>query len=146
MKKQSPRKHKPIHASVPMLVNRLLNETVESVEEHTMITAFQFGVATSHHYDYLQRMANMLNIANQSKPSDYLLGMVANINYLAAAVQTRYNAHGKFGVSGDELNLMRRLVQAYDDYWKRQTTNLYNDCAYELNAFYADLATEKAAA
>lgn len=144
MKKSNSRKHKPIHASVPMLVNRLLNETVESVEEHTMITAFQFGVATQQHYDYLVRMANMLNIANQSKPSDYLLGMVANINHLAAAVQARYNAHGKFGVSGDELSLMRRVVQAYDDYWKRQTTNLYNDCAYELNAFYMELESEAA--
>jgi hypothetical protein len=111
-----------------------------------MITAFQFGVATQQHYDYLQRMANMLNIANQTKPSDYLLGMVANINHLAAAVQARYNAHGKFGVNGEELSLMRRLVQAYDDCWKRQTTNLYNDCAYQLNAFYVDLAAQKAAA
>ena len=146
MKKSTPRKHKPIHASVPMLVNRLLNETVESVEEHTMITAFQFGVATSHHYDYLQRMANMLNIANQTKPSDEAEHVRVHLNWLAEAIFERYERLGKFGTSGLQLSLMRRLVQAYDDYWKRQTTNLYNDCAYELNAFYADLESQKVAA
>jgi hypothetical protein len=138
------KKHKPIHASVPMLLNRLVNENVESLEERAMLMAFQYGVATKQHYDYLVRMANMLNIANQAKPSDYLLGMVETINSLAQTIQQRYNTHGKFGISAHDLTLMRELVQAYDDYWKRQTTTLYNNCAYELNAFYAELESEAA--
>lgn len=146
MKKSSPRKHKPIHASVPMLVNRLVNENVESLHERNVITAFQYGVATEQHYDYLVRMANMLNIAQQSKPSDLALSLVTNINHLAQCVSERYNAHGKFGVSAPELSLMRKLVTAYDEYWKRQTTTLYNDCVHELNAFYADLKQDKVAA
>ena len=135
--------HKRIHASVPMLVNRWVNENVESLHERNVITAFQYGVATQQHYDYLVRMANMLNIAQQSKPSDLALSLVTNINHLAASVSQRYNAHGKFGVSALELSLMRKLVTAYDDYWKRQTTTLYNDCVHQLNAFYADLAKNK---
>lgn len=140
------KKHRPIHASVPMLVNRLVNENVESLHERNMVVAFQYGVATQQHYDYLVRMANMLNIAQQSKPSDLALSLVTNINYLAQCVSWRYNAHGKFGVSAAELTLMRKLVTAYDEYWKRQTTTRYNDCVYELNAFYADLAKNKVAA
>jgi hypothetical protein len=140
------KKHKPIHASVPMLVNRLVNENVESLEERAMLMAFQYGVATKQHYDYLVRMANMLNIANQAKPSDELENVRVHLNWLAEAIFERYERLGKFGTSGLQLSLMRRLVQAYDDYWKRQTTNLYNDCAYELNAFYADLETQKVAA
>ena len=140
------KQHKPIRASVPMLVNRLLEQNVETLQENSMLMAFQYGVATKQHYDYLVRMANMLNIANQSKPSDFLLGMVESINSLAQTVQQRYNNIGKFGLSAHDLTLMRELVLAYDDYWKRQTTTLYNDCAYELNAFYADLAAQKAAA
>ena len=144
MKKSSPRKHKPIHASVPMLVNRLLNETVESVEEHTMITAFQFGVATQQHYDYLERMANMMNIANQSKPSEAAQALYRMLTFLAALIGRRYNQHGKFGINGIELQHLRKSIASYDDYWKRQTTNLYNDCAYELNAFYMELESEAA--
>lgn len=139
------KKHKPIHASVPMLVNRLVNENVESLQERAMLMAFQYGVATRQHYDYLVRMANMLNIAQQSKPSDLALSLVTNINHLAQIIQQRYNAHGKFGLNAHDLTLMRALVIAYDEYWKRQTTTLYNNCAYELNAFYADQEEGKAA-
>jgi hypothetical protein len=139
MRKQTHRKH--THASVPMLVNRLLNENVETLQERAMIMAFQYGVATKQHYDYLVRMANMMNIANQLKPCDFTQDMSETINHLAAEIQERYNKHGKFGVSAHDLTTMRELAMAYDDYWKRQTTNLYNDCAYQLNAFYEELAS-----
>lgn len=142
MKKQRPRKQ--IHASVPMLVNRLLNENVETLQELSMVMAFQYGVADKQHYDYLVRMANMMNIANQIKPCDFTNDMKEHINHLAADIQARYNKHGKFGVCAHDLMLMRELVLAYDDYWKRQTTNLYNECAAELNAFYEDLEYERA--
>lgn len=129
------KQYKPRGTSVPMLVNRLVNDNVESMEEFGMLTAFQYGVATIKHYDYLVRMANMMNIANQTKPSDLALSLVTNLNWLASAILERYNAHGKFGLSAQELSLMRKLVLAYDSYWKAQTTTLYNNCAYELNAF-----------
>lgn len=142
MRKQAHRKH--THASVPMLINRLLEEHVESLHEHGMVTAFQYGVATKQHYDYLVRMANMMNVANQSKPSAEAEQIKTNLNHLAKSIFDRYKREGKFGVSGLHLQLMKRLVAAYDDYWKRQTTNLYNECVAELNAFYADLANKKA--
>ena len=142
MRKQLHRKH--THASVPMLVNRLLEEHVESLEEHSMVMAFQYGVATKQHYDYLVRMANMMNIATQTKPSESALGMVQEINALAQSIFNRYTEHSKFGVAGLELDQMRHIVRAYDDYWKRQTTNLYNQCVAELKAFYADLENNKA--
>lgn len=140
------KKYQQKDKSVPMLVNRLVNETVETLEEHSMIVAFRFGVATKEHYDYLVRMANMLNIANQTKPGDEVKRIADHISWLANEICERYNRHGKFGVSGQELTLMRQLVAAYDDYWKRQTTTLYNNCAYELNAFYADIEQERTAA
>lgn len=142
MRKQTHRKQ--LHASVPMLVNRLLEEHVESLEERTMVVAFQYGVATKQHYDYLVRMANMMNIATQTKPSESALGMVQEINALAQSIFNRYTEHGKFGVAALELDQMRHIVRAYDDYWKRQTTNLYNQCVAELQAFYADLSNNKA--
>ena len=138
------KKHRPIHPSVPMLVNRMVNETVETLAEHNVIVAFRFKVAQKEHYDYLVRMANMLNIAYQCKPSDEAHHIYNHLDALAKAIFERYGRVGKFGVLGDELTLMRKLVLAYDAYWKRQTTTLYNHCAYELNAFYAELAQEKA--
>lgn len=141
MRKQAHRKS--LHASVPMLVNRLLEEHVESLEERAMVVAFQYGVATKQHYDYLVRMANMMNIANQKKPSPAASGLVIELNQIAADVFTRYQTHNKFGLSGTQLDVLRMIVGSYDDYWKRQTTNLYNECIYELKAFYDELKKQR---
>lgn len=145
MSKNRNKKHKPFHASVPMLVNRVVNDTIEGKEELAMLNAFQFGIATRQEYDYLIRMANMLNIAANYKAVDNLKQSVDAINFLAKLILERYQSTGKFGVNGDELAALRNVVTFYDSFWKRQTTTLYNDCAAEMNAFYADLEEKRAA-
>ena len=128
-----------------MLVNRKLNENIESIEEFSMLTAFQYGHATKAHFDYLIRMANMLSCAAQTKALPRLAAQVDAINYLAKLVLDRYHNTAKFGVTAQELSAMRDLVRFYDDFWKRQTTDLYNTCAHELNAFYVDVAQKRQA-
>jgi len=145
MKKRN-KKHKPFHPSVPMLVNRVVNDTVEGTEEIAMVNAFQFGTATQSDYDYLIRMANMLNIAANYKRSENLKPSVKAINFLAKLILERYQSTGKFRVYADELGALRNLINFYDSFWKRQTTNLYNDCIAELNAFYEELEDKRAAA
>lgn len=130
--------------SVPMLINRLLHQNVETLEENLMITAFQYGIADKQHYDYLTRMANMLNIANQYKPSDVGLSLATNLTWLTENIAEHYNAHGNFRLSVINLKLMRATVHAYDLYWKTQTTHFYNKCVAELSAFYAELGQQKA--
>ena len=145
MKKRN-QAYKPKPVSLPMLVNRKLNENIESIEEFSMLTAFQYGHANKAHFDYLVRMANMLNCAAQIKASARSFIQVDAINYLAKLVLDRYQRTAKFGVNAAELIAMRKLVRFYDDFWKRQTTDLYNLCAYELNEFYSEIAQQKQAA
>lgn len=145
MTKKRNKKHKPFHASVPMLVNRVVNDIVEGTEELAMLNAFQFGTAVQSDYDYLIRMANMLNIAANYKNVESLKVEVNAINFLARLILERYQSTGKFGVNSDELSAMRNVVTFYDSFWKRQTTNLYNDCVYELNAFYQEMEEKRAA-
>lgn len=144
MKKRN-KSYKPKQTSVPMLINRLVHENVETLEENAMITAFKYGVATKENYDYLVRMANMLNVALQKKPSEFALNLVAKVNALAKSIFERYQKTSKFGLNAEELKTMRVIVEDYDSYWKRQTTTLYNVCVEELNLFYADLAEKRAA-
>jgi len=144
MKKRN-KKYKPSHASVPMLVNRVMNDTVEGKEEFAMLNAFQFGTATRNEYDYLIRMANTLNIAANYKADEGLKESVKAINFLAKLILERYQSTGKFRVYGDELAALRNLVTFYDSFWKRQTTNLYNDCIAELNAYYKEIEEKRAA-
>jgi hypothetical protein len=139
------KKHKPIVASVPMLVNRAMNDTIEGKEELAMLNSFQFGTATRDEYDYLIRMANTLNIAANYKADEGLKESVKSINFLAKLILERYQSTGKFRVYSDELAALRNLVTFYDSFWKRQTTNLYNDCIAELNAFYQEIEEKRAA-
>lgn len=145
MSKKRNKKYKPSHASVPMLVNRVMNDTIEGKEELAMLNAFQFGTATRDDYDYLIRIANTLNIAANYKADEGLKESVKAINFLAKLILERYQSTGKFRVYSDELAALRNLVTFYDSFWKRQTTNLYNDCIAELNAFYQEIEEKRAA-
>jgi hypothetical protein len=143
--KKRNKNHKRIQASVPMLVNRVMNDTIEGKDELAMLNAFQFGLATRDEYDYLTRITNTLNIAANYKDDEELKESVVAINFLAKLILERYESTGKFRVYSDELGALRNLVTFYDSFWKRQTTNLYNDCVAELNAFYKELQEKRAA-
>lgn len=144
MKKRN-KAYKPKQTSVPMLINREIHKTVESLEEHAMLSAFQFGYAVKDHFDYLVRMANMLNIAGQTKKLKGLQVYVNEINEIAENIKRRYSLTGKFGTTATELTKMRELVKFYDQFWKLQTTTFYNECVYELNAYYVELSEKRAA-
>jgi len=141
MKKRS--KHKPLQTSIPMIVNRLVHQNIETAQEHSIILAFQFGLAQKEHFDWLGRMSNMLNIALQIKPSETGLQLVAAFSALSKRIFSRYEKTGKLGVAGEELVLLRKLVGECDQFWKRESTSLYNQCVAELNAFYLDLAEQR---
>lgn len=144
MKKRN-KSYKPRQTSIPMLVNREIHETVERLEEHQMLSAFQYGYAVKEHFDYLVQMANMLNIAGQQKNLKGLQAYVDAINKIAGNIKGRYNLTNKFGTTATELTGMRDLVKFYDKFWKLQTTTFYNECVAELNAYYAELKEKRAA-
>lgn len=142
-KKPRNKKHKPIETSVPMMVNREIHKTVETLQENLMITAFQFGAATKKHYDYLVRIGNMMNIANQLKPTPAAEQLRDLGVALSKDILERYNKTGKFGVSSAQLLAMREFVKHYDIYWKAESTTLYNRCVFELNAFYQEIEDKR---
>ena len=145
MKKRN-KAYKPRPTSVPMLVNREIHKTVESIEEHQMLSAFQYGYAVKDHFDYLVRMANMLNIAGQFKKLKGLQAYVDAINDIAKRIKGRYELTNKFGTTAVELTKMRELVKFYDSFWKHYTTTFYNECVFELNAYYAEIEEKRKAA
>jgi len=144
MKKKT-KKYQPKPVSHPMLVTRLLEEKVEAMNEHSMLTAFQYGVATKEHYDYLTQMANLLNIASNKKELKATSAYVDNLMKIVKSILDRYKAKGKLGVAGEELTRLREFVRDYQQFWVRQTVSLYNECVAELNAFYADVNERRAA-
>lgn len=138
--------YKPRGTSVPMLVNREIHKTVETLQENAMLLAFRTGHAQPMHFDHLAMMANMMEIASQTKPTPMAELLAKRFKAMASSVKDRYERTGKLGLSGLEIGWMKEHLKAYDDYWKLQTTTFYNNCVYELNAFYADLKKERVAA
>lgn len=145
MSKKRTKRYQPKPVSHPMLVTRKLEENIEAMNEHSMLTAFQFGVATVEHYDYLTQMANLLNIASQKKDLNATKAYVDSLMAIVKSILDRYHAKGKLGVAGEELMRLREFVRDYQEFWVRQTTTFYNICVFELNAFYAELAEKRAA-
>ena len=143
--KKRNKSYKPKQTSVPMLINRLVHENVETLEENVIILAFRSGFATKEHYDNLVKMANMMNIASTTKPCVESKGLKYWLNYMAMEILKRYEKTGKFGLSGTDLGVLKKIVEVYDLYWKRQTTAFYNECIAELLAFYEDVKESMAA-
>lgn len=137
--------HKPIQTSVPMLINRLVHQNVETLEENITILAFRSGFATKEHYDNLVKMANMMNIASTTKPCVESESLKYWLNFVAMEIFRRYEKTGKFGLSGTELGVLKKTVEAYDLYWKKQTTTFYNECIAELLAFYEEVKEKRLA-
>jgi len=133
------KKYKPKPVSHPMLVTRKLEENIEDMNEHSLLTAFQYGVATKEHYDYLVQMGNLLNIASNKKSLKSTSEYVKHLMEIIKSILDRYHAKGKLGVAGEELKRLREFVQDYQQFWVRQTTTFYNECVSELNLFYSDL-------
>lgn len=146
MKKKRNKKYTPKPVHHPMLVTRKLEENVEVMNEHTMLTAFQYGVATKEHFDYLTQMSNLLNIASKKKQLKVTSEYVKHLMAIVKSILDRYHEKGKLGVAGEELTRLRQFVGDYQQFWIRQHVGLYNECVAELNAFYAELKEQRLAA
>jgi hypothetical protein len=89
-------------------------------------------------------MANMMNIASTTRPCAESKSLKHWLNYVALEIFRRYEKTGKFGLSGTELGVLKKTVEAYDLYWKKQTT-FYNECIAELLAFYEEVKEKRLA-
>lgn len=134
MKKRIPRP-----TSVPMLINREIHKTVETLHENAMVLAFRIGIATKQHFDQLVMMVNMMEIATQIKPCAYGEGIRDKLNLLASKVKSRYDLVHELNMCKADIDMLTKATFEYDEYWKMQTTTLYNQCGDELNAFYGDI-------
>ena len=143
-RKHSRRKVRP--CSAPMLVNRGLHQVAIATQEHQLVEAFSAGWATTHHYDCLVDMRNVLTLAAAYKDRDdaSALTITEAMRIPLANIRERYERTGRMGVTGEELQLIRAFVSFYGDFWLRQPVALYEMACDELGKHNLNLA-EKAA-
>lgn len=141
-RKHSPRRPRPI--SAPMLINRGLQETAIQTVELQIVEAFVGGWATTYHFDSLCDMRNVLVLAAAYKDDASAHAICDAMRIPMANLRERYARTGRFGVTGDELQLLRAFVNYYRDFWIRQPVSLYEQACDELAKFNASLTRKTA--
>ena len=136
------RKHahrRPRQTSVPMLINRGLQNVAIETQERMLVEAFAHGYATTEHFDCLVDMRNVLTLAGNHKADPSALAITEAMRIPLANLRDRYAKTGRMGVTGDELQLLRTFVDYYADFWLRQPVALYEAACDELDQFKESL-------
>ena len=135
-------------ATAPTLVALHLNPEV-CLQERAAVLAVRGGWATTDHFNLLADCRDMLTLAacernDKSTIAACELAAVALMN-----MKDRYAEKGKIGATGDEIRALELLVDASEDFWKRQSGGLFVDAEAALSrarAMRAEEASMKAAA
>lgn len=143
MRKRS--NYRPRPASAPMLVNRGLQETSIELTERMIVEAFVNGIATTWHFDALCDMRNALTLAASRKDDASGKTICEAMRIPMANLRERYAKTGRFGLTGDELQLVRAFCGYYRDFWIRQPVAVYEMACDKLAKFNAGIHQEKAA-
>jgi hypothetical protein len=124
----------------PVLVLRGLDETDLELKERFAVDAFAIGAANQEHFLHLQDMLNLMLIAGQSSPARQYALEKSEKDYkpVVTSIQARYERTGKWGMTGEELMMMRHMVSFARTFWMRQPTELLRVCQAELVAFHKE--------
>lgn len=134
MRKRSTYRARP--KSAPMLINRGLAECDIETRERMIVEAFAGGWANTDHFDALADMRAVLVLAAAAKQDHSTLAICDAMKIPMANLRERYARLKRFGLSGDELQLLRVFIDQYRDFWMRQPVTLYVDACDGLNRAY----------
>lgn len=111
-------------ARCPTLVALHLAPEV-GITERVSIDAIAGGWATEYHFNVLADCRDLLTIAARRKNDEQTWG-VCELAFVALAnIKDRYLDRHRIGATGDELQALRVLVDVSEDFWKRQSGELF---------------------
>jgi hypothetical protein len=87
--------------------------------------AFKEGWAETSHFDCMLDTRDMLLLGSKAKQENDILEAARAINMALANIRDSWDG-AKFDVSEDELNALQILVDISNDFWNRQSGNLYH--------------------
>lgn len=131
MKKRSTYRPKPV--SSPILVERSVCADEIEMHERMLVQAFTCGWATTHHYDRLANMRNVMVLAAHYKKDVPAIKVCETLSIVLANMRDHHAATGKIEASGDELSMICLFADAYRSFWKRQNMNLFKAACMEAN-------------
>ena len=135
-------------ATAPTLVALHLNPEV-CLQERSAVLAVRGGWATTDHFNLLADCRDMLTLAASERNDKSTIAACELAAVALMNMKDRYAEKGKIGATGDEIQALELLVDASEDFWKRQSGGLFIDAEAALSrarAMRASEASMKAAA
>lgn len=117
--------YRPRPACVPMLVALHTTPDLE-LTERLSVEALRGGWATTDHFDNLADCRDLMSMAATERNDRSTLA-VCELGYHALiSIKERHARTGRIGASGDELQALLVLVDTSEDFWKRQSGDLFS--------------------
>ena len=135
-------------ALAPTLVALHLNPEV-CLQERSAVLAVRGGWATTDHFNVLADCRDMLMLAANEKSDSSAIAACTVAGIALMNMKDRHTEKGKIGATGDEIQALELLVDASEDFWKRQSGGLFVDAEAALSrarAMRAEEASMKEAA
>lgn len=108
----------------PMCV--ILSQTQAlALTELQSVEAFFGGWATTENFDDLADCRNIMTLAAAERKDEQTLIVCELALHALLGIKERHAKTGKFGATGDELQALRVLVSTSEDFWNRQSGDVF---------------------
>lgn len=118
------KKRIPRPARCPTLVAMHLAPEV-GITERVSVDAIAGGWAESHHFNVLADCHDLLSLAAKHKGDAQTLAVCSLGGIALLNMKDRYQVRNRIGAGGDELQALRMLIDVSEDFWKRQSGELF---------------------
>jgi len=118
------RKRIPRPARCPTMVAMHLAPEV-GITERMSINAIAQGWATPYHFDVLADCRDLLSLAGEHKQDQSAVDVCDVAGIALLNIKDRFLEKNKLGASGDELQALKMFVDFSEDWWKRQSGELF---------------------
>lgn len=139
MRKQSKRQVRS--AEIPCIVMGHIAPEAQIVLL-TALNAFVQGWAHPSHFDVMLDTRDLLLLAAKAKQENDTIEAARAINVALANIKDSWDGT-KFDVSEDEINALKMLVDISNDFWARQSGNLFQMAYKVLKQWRAEQESQK---
>lgn len=119
-------------ATAPTLVALHLNPEV-CLTERSAVLAVRGGWATTDHFNVLADCRDMLMLAANERDDKSAIAACTVAGIALMNMKDRHKEKGRIGATGDEIQALELLVDASEDFWKRQSGALFVDAEAALS-------------
>lgn len=132
-------------SAAPTLV-AIYNQPEVAIKERMAVELVTLGTASTSQFNILLDCADLLLLSSYNKDSR---GEQEICHFAREALQSIADSFDKtkrIGATGDEINVLRVLVNTSDDWWKRQSGAHYVEAHRALDSFRDEQQKRKKAA